>query len=288
MFVVFRKPAAEPSRLLPPSSEKPLATIDGPWNVRFQAGRGAPEQVTFDRLASWSTNADAGVKYFSGTATYTTTIQADPAWFGPGDHQWLDLGDVQNLAEVSVNGANLGIVWKKPFRVDISGAAKPGANVVEVKVTNLWVNRMIGDRQPGRRSIHVHTTGVLQGELAAASVGSARTGAAAVTIGFSKGQRPIEDEFCASGGSHSYLSARVGSSCDARRAGTYEAASATPISTASANPIENGSLGAIPNSKLPISRDAASARCDSDTGSDRHDRDGLTHDEAKDVGAPRA
>ena len=72
-----------------------------------------------------------------------------PAWFGPGDHQWLDLGDVQNLAEVSVNGANLGIVWKKPFRVDITGAAKPGANVVEVKVTNLWVNRMIGDRQPG-------------------------------------------------------------------------------------------------------------------------------------------
>ena len=67
----------------------------------------------------------------------------------PGDHQWLDLGDVQNLAEVSVNGANLGIVWKKPFRVDITGAAKPGANVVEVKVTNLWVNRMIGDRQPG-------------------------------------------------------------------------------------------------------------------------------------------
>ena len=77
VFVVFRKPAAEPSRLLPPSTEKPLATIDGQWNVRFQAGRGAPEQVTFDRLASWSTNADAGVKYFSGTATYTTTIQAD-------------------------------------------------------------------------------------------------------------------------------------------------------------------------------------------------------------------
>jgi hypothetical protein len=157
VFVVFRKPAAEPSRLLPPSTEKPLATIDGPWNVRFQADRGAPEQVTFDRLASWSTNADAGVKYFSGTATYTTTIQADPAWFRPGDHQWLDLGDVQNLAEVSVNGANLGIVWKKPFRVDISGAAKPGANVVEVKVTNLWVNRMIGDRQPGAAEQYTFT-----------------------------------------------------------------------------------------------------------------------------------
>ena len=73
------------------------------------------------------------MKYFSGTATYTKTIQADAAWFGPGDHQWLDLGDVQSLAEVSVNGANLGIVWKKPFRVDMTSAAKPGANLVEVK-----------------------------------------------------------------------------------------------------------------------------------------------------------
>jgi (4-O-methyl)-D-glucuronate---lignin esterase len=157
VFVVFRKPAADPTRLLPPSTEKSLATIDGPWDVRFQAGRGAPERLTFDRLASWSTNADAGVKYFSGTATYTTTIQADPAWFAPGDHQWLDLGDVQNLADVSVNGANLGIVWKKPFRVDITSAAKPGANVVEVKVTNLWVNRMIGDRQPGAAQQYTFT-----------------------------------------------------------------------------------------------------------------------------------
>ena len=106
---------------------------------------------------SWSTHADAGVKYFSGTATYTKTIQADAAWFGPGDHQWLDLGDVQSLAEVSVNGANLGIVWKKPFRVDMTSAAKPGANLVEVKVTNLWVNRMIGDRQPGAAAQYTFT-----------------------------------------------------------------------------------------------------------------------------------
>ena len=90
------------------------------------------------------------------------------------------------------------------------------------------------------------------------------------------------------GGSHSYLRARVGSSCDARRAGTYEAASATPISTASANPIANGSLGAIPNSKLPISRDAASASAIPIPAPIVTTDDGLTHDEAKDVGAPRA
>jgi hypothetical protein len=148
VFVVFRRPAAKAARVLPASIEKPLATVDGSWDVRFQAGRGAPERVTLDRLTSWSDNADTGVKYFSGTATYTKTIEADRAWFAPGAHQWLDLGDVQNLAEVSVNGTDLGVVWKKPFRVDMTAAAKPGPNRIEVRVTNLWVNRMIGDRQP--------------------------------------------------------------------------------------------------------------------------------------------
>ena len=158
VFVVFRKPAAElrpaAAGLDRTSRSRPSTE---PWDVRFQAGRGAPERVTLDRLASWSTSADAGVKYFSGTATYTKTIEADAGWFAPGAHQWLDLGDVQNLAEVSVNGTDLGIVWKKPFRVDMTGAAKPGANRIEVKVTNLWVNRMIGDRQPGAPTQYTFT-----------------------------------------------------------------------------------------------------------------------------------
>jgi len=157
VFVVFRKPAAQPARVLPASTEKALAAVDGSWDVRFQAGRGAPEHVTLDRLTSWSDNADAGVKYFSGTAVYTKTIQAEPGWFAPGAHQWLDLGDVQSLAEVSVNGTPLGVVWKKPFRIDMTGAAKPGANNIEVKVTNLWVNRMIGDRQPGAAAQYTFT-----------------------------------------------------------------------------------------------------------------------------------
>jgi (4-O-methyl)-D-glucuronate---lignin esterase len=148
VFVVFRKPAARSARTLPAARERPLATLEGAWELGFQAGRGAPEHLTLDRLASWSTSADTGVKYFSGTGTYTRTIEAEPSWFAPGAQLWLDLGDVQNLAEVSVNGTNLGVVWKKPFRVDMTGAAKAGPNRIEVRVTNLWVNRMIGDRQP--------------------------------------------------------------------------------------------------------------------------------------------
>jgi len=157
VFVVFRKPAQSPARELPGSAEKPLVTVAGPWEVRFQPDRGAPDRITLDRLASWSTNADAGVKYFSGTATYTKTLEAAPGWFAPGARQWLDLGEVQSLAEVSVNGTALGVVWKRPFRVDVTGALKPGANALEVKVTNLWVNRMVGDRQPGAPAQYTFT-----------------------------------------------------------------------------------------------------------------------------------
>ncbi len=74
-------------------------------------------------------------------------------------HQlWLDLGDVKNLAEVIVNGKSLGIVWKKPFRVDVTGALKAGENKIEIKVTNLWVNRLIGDAQPGVTNKITYTT----------------------------------------------------------------------------------------------------------------------------------
>ena len=148
VFVVFRKSAAAPARTLPKRTEVAIAGVDGLWDVSFQANRGAPATITIDTLASWSDNTDAGVKYFSGTGTYTKTIQAAPSWFAEGAQLWLDLGDVQNLAEVSVNGVPLGVLWKKPFRADMTGALKPGSNTIEVKVTNLWVNRMIGDRQP--------------------------------------------------------------------------------------------------------------------------------------------
>ena len=157
VFVVFRKPAAAPTRMLPKAAEAAVAGVDGSWEVSFQANRGAPATITLDRLTSWSDSSDTGVKYFSGTATYTKTIQAASGWFATGAHLWLDLGDVQNLAEVSVNSVPVGIVWKKPFRLDMTGALKPGANTLEVKVTNLWVNRMIGDRQPNAPTQYTFT-----------------------------------------------------------------------------------------------------------------------------------
>jgi hypothetical protein len=149
VFVVFRKTTKEVSFTNPKESESKLATLEGPWTVSFQAGRGAPASVTMDSLGSWSDSADPGVKYFSGIGTYTKTIQASGDWFSKGARILIDLGDVKNLAEVTVNGKDLGVVWHAPYRVDVTGVLKPGANEITIKVINAWVNRLIGDQQPG-------------------------------------------------------------------------------------------------------------------------------------------
>jgi hypothetical protein len=86
------------------------------------------------------------VKYFSGTATYTKTVTAPATWFKPGQHVWIDLGKVRDLAVVKVNGKAVGMVWAPPYRVDVTGALKPGANKLEIAVTNEWTNRQMGDR----------------------------------------------------------------------------------------------------------------------------------------------
>jgi len=153
VFVVFRKPAAATARTLPAIAEASLTTLDGPWDLSFQPNRGAPASITLDTLASWTSNPDPGVKYFSGIGTYTKTIGASPDWFKPGGSLWLDLGDVKNLAEVSVNGTSLGIVWHAPYRIDVTKTLKPGKNKLTIKVINTWVNRMIGDQQPNATKI---------------------------------------------------------------------------------------------------------------------------------------
>jgi len=153
VFVVFKSPVTKKSVALPAIAEKELATIDGSWNVSFQPNRGAPATAVFDKLSSWTENGDAGIKYFSGTATYSKTINAPASWFTKAAQIWIDLGDVKNIAEVKVNGKSLGIVWKKPFKIDVTSALKAGDNKIEINVTNLWVNRLIGDQQPGANKI---------------------------------------------------------------------------------------------------------------------------------------
>lgn len=152
VFVVFRKDTSETSRNVPAKVARSVMALDGGWNVTFQSGRGAPASTTMTKLAPLEASSDPAIKYFSGEATYSRQFTL-PAGVKPGQSLWLDLGEVGDLAEVRVNGQLAGSVWHAPYRVDIGKAVKSGTNTVEVKVANLWVNRLIGDAQPGAKPI---------------------------------------------------------------------------------------------------------------------------------------
>jgi hypothetical protein len=142
-FVVFGG-AAAPAR--GPDTVIARQVLEGPWTVSFQPGRGAPAQPVRLAAGSWSDNSDDRIRYFSGTATYEKSFDLPK---NRGRHLVLDLGDAREVADVWLNGKWLGSRWTAPFRLDATAAARPGRNRLTVKIANLWVNRLIGDAQPG-------------------------------------------------------------------------------------------------------------------------------------------
>jgi hypothetical protein len=149
VFIVLRRLTSKAQQVIPASSEHTLTTISGPWKVDFEANRGAPASLTMEALSDWSTHPNVGVRYFSGIGTYSKTLEVSPAWLRTSEHLWLDLGDVKNLAAVIINGRRQGEVWHAPYRLDITGALHRGNNEIKIEVANTWVNRLIGDEQPG-------------------------------------------------------------------------------------------------------------------------------------------
>jgi hypothetical protein len=127
--------------LVPPTRE-----ITGPWDVRFQARRGAPDAIELPELRDLSTHPDPAVRYFSGTADYQMSFTVSADLIGLDKRIFLDLGRVAVMAEVILNGTNLGVLWKAPFRLDVTAALRPGVNRLHVRVANLWLNRLIGDQ----------------------------------------------------------------------------------------------------------------------------------------------
>jgi hypothetical protein len=152
-FIVFKDKTTATAYTKPDTTKKQLLTISTPWQVSFQEGRGAPAKATFDKLTSLTESNEAGIKYFSGTASYQTTFNSPAAGKGI-----VDLGEVKNIAEVYLNGKYQGTVWKKPFRLELADGMKKGSNALEIRVTNLWVNRLIGDAQPGTEQKFTFTT----------------------------------------------------------------------------------------------------------------------------------
>ena len=148
VFVVLRDRAPVPqvAQAAAPGAETALATVNGPWTLSFPPHWGAPPSIQLQALVSWTENADPGVKYFSGTATYSTKIHASRSWFHQGQQVFLVLDKVRDLAEISVNGKPVGMLWAPPYRLNVTSALKHGANKIEIKVTNEWTNRIVGDR----------------------------------------------------------------------------------------------------------------------------------------------
>jgi hypothetical protein len=119
--------------------------IDGAWNVEFDPAWGAPEKVVFPELVSWTDHENIGVKYYSGKGVYSKEISVPDDWRSEGRRIYLDLGDIGEVAEVYINGQSAGIVWKLPYRTDITKLVKSGENDLKVEIMNLWINRLTGD-----------------------------------------------------------------------------------------------------------------------------------------------
>ena len=144
VFVVFSG-KGEASYTVAAPVETEILTVGGPWTVKFQEKRGAPAEAVFPELKSFTESDVFGIKYFSGVATYCNTLTAAK----PEGRAIIDLGHVAKMAEVYVNGQYCGTAWKAPWKVDVTEALKDGDNSLEIKVANLWINRLVGDNQPG-------------------------------------------------------------------------------------------------------------------------------------------
>ncbi|MDR1498456.1 MAG: discoidin domain-containing protein [Puniceicoccales bacterium] len=148
IFVVFRNPIS-PSQQGEASSNSPatLATlsIDGAWDVSFSKRWGGPEKVVFEKLTPWNEHADPRIRYYSGPAVYKKTFTVPPTFLNGRGRVFLQVGNVSEIAQVSINGKTLGTLWAHPYKMEITNALRPANNELEIEVVNHWSNRVIGD-----------------------------------------------------------------------------------------------------------------------------------------------
>ena len=155
-FIVFRNKTGKTESSGENFPKKEVTnTIAGPWNVAFDTALDAPANIEFTDLTDWITNNDPAIKYYSGEAVYTTdfTFSGDLS-----KENFIDLGRVETMASVKLNGEDLGILWRYPYTVPVKGKLKEGSNKLEVTVINYWWNRLVGDKQPGAAKKYTYST----------------------------------------------------------------------------------------------------------------------------------
>jgi hypothetical protein len=152
VHVVFRNAATAASATVAVPRQHGVGDLDGAWSVAFQPGRGAPAKTVLAPLAALDASADPGISHFAGVATYHHDLTT-PAQWQPGQPLWLNLGDVREMAEVSVNGHVAGTLWHPPYRIDVGALVHRGTNQLDLRVATLWINRLIGDAVPGATKV---------------------------------------------------------------------------------------------------------------------------------------
>jgi len=145
VFVVFTKAGAPPENRSARGEQPTILAIDGPWEVEFPEGSGAPSSATFDTLKSWTAMDEPGIKYFDGIATYKKSFTCAEAGIARGHVATLDLGDVKEVCEISLNGELVGSCWHPPYRFDVTEQLVLGENELQIRVANLWHNRLVAD-----------------------------------------------------------------------------------------------------------------------------------------------
>jgi len=126
--------------------------INGAWEVFFPDKQNAPSRVIFPELTSWTVSNIESVKYFSGIAKYVKTFEYGiSSGTIKSQKLYLDLGDMSKIANVKLNGKDLGVIWTKPYRVEITDYLKAGNNILEIEVANTWSNRLKGDAVRGEK-----------------------------------------------------------------------------------------------------------------------------------------
>jgi (4-O-methyl)-D-glucuronate---lignin esterase len=137
-------------------AELPTSTTSS-WTLSFPAGWGAPRPVPWNQFESWTESSDPGIRYFSGTAVYRATLHIPNDLPAPNRQLWLQLGQVREIATLVVNGHPVETLWRQPFAARIDKEVHPGDNSIEIRVSNLWPNRLIGDLQISDATQFAHT-----------------------------------------------------------------------------------------------------------------------------------